>query len=351
MSDAGWAAGSIMDPGNGNDNWAVANDTQSWEINSAAAPPAPPPPPQPQQQKHPGGGKAQTRHQQQQFAQPQQHRHEQQHPQHVNASSMGQTAWNHPEGVRRTTWNTAKNHNMKDGAWTTWANEGSWDVQSAAPDSMEDWSEGNSGNDLNNWGQTGSAWGRSASVPSAHTHTTSRQQQSGWQNWSAEAQRLPKVTFDPAIPLSPSTAGKKPVLSQHQRSQILNALLNRSQQNHQPYTVPQNRGGTYPQAADVGWQQAPQAWLPPNTQKIAHQQPPNLDVQHEYHDGNGNGNGKKNKKNRKQKKQQHQETNDVWGLGGGWNDQDETEDDSVGDDWGRKHLRFSDKLPGYYFVS
>lgn len=298
MSDAGWAVGSMMDPGNGNDNWAVANDAQGWEINSAAAPPAPPPPPQPQQQKHPGGGKAQTRHQQQQFAQPQQHRHEQQHPQHVNTSSMGQTAWNHSEGVKRATWNTAKNPNMKDGAWTTWANEGSWDVQSAAPDSMEDWSEGNSGNDLNNWGQTGSAWGRSASVPSAHTHTTSYQRQSGWQNWSAEAQRLPKI--------------------------------------HQPYTIPQDRGGTYPQAANVGWQQAPQAWPPPNTQKTAHQQPPNHDVQHEYHDGNGNGNGKKNKKNRKQKKQQHQESNDVWGLGGGWNDQDETEDDSVGDDWGRK---------------
>lgn len=292
--EGGWAVGSVVDPGNGNEDWGVANHDSHWEINPAAAPPQPPPPPPPQpQQKNPGGSRAQARHQQQQFAQPHQQRHEQQHKQHANASSMGQTAWNQPEGVNSATWNIANNHNMK-GNWTTRGAENSWDLQSAAPDSMEGW-EGDNGNDLNNWSQADPTWDHSASVPSARTHTTSRQQPSGWQNWSAEAQRLPK--------------------------------------SHQPYPVPQNHGGTYPQAANGGWQQAPQRWPPPNMQKTPHQQPLNHDVQHDYHDGNG----KKAKKNKKQKKQQPQETNDVWGLGDGWNDlRDEAENDSIRDDWDRK---------------
>ncbi|KAI6105496.1 hypothetical protein F5141DRAFT_1124048 [Pisolithus sp. B1] len=296
MTDARWVVGSIMEPGNGNEDWGVANDSH-WETNSVAAPPPPPPPPQPQQ-KNPGGSRAQAKHQQQQFAHPHQQRHEQQHKQHANASSMGQTAWNHPEGVNKATWNTANNnHNMK-GDWTAWGAENSLEVQSAAPDSMEDWG-GDNGNDLNNWSQTDPTWGHSASVPSARTHTTSRQQQSGWQNWSAEAQRLPK--------------------------------------SHQPYPVPQNQGGTYPQAANGGWQQAPQRWPPPNMQKNPHQQPLNHDTQHEYYDGNGKKNKKNKQQSKKQKKQQHQETNDVWGLGGGWSDLGVgAEDDSVRDDWGRQ---------------
>ncbi|KAI6004060.1 hypothetical protein EDD15DRAFT_1274302 [Pisolithus albus] len=89
VTEGSWAVGSVVDPGNGNEDWGVANDDSHWETNSAAAPPQPPQPPPPPQQKNPGRSRAQARHQQQQFTQPHQQRHEQQHKQHANASSMG----------------------------------------------------------------------------------------------------------------------------------------------------------------------------------------------------------------------------------------------------------------------
>ncbi|KAG6334389.1 hypothetical protein ID866_4710 [Astraeus odoratus] len=221
---------------------------------------------------------------------------------------------------------------------------------------MDGWGEdGWNDTTSNNWTQPSSGWGNNNNAPSvhsSHTHATSRQQQGGWQNWGVEAQRLPKVTFDPAIPPSPSTTGNKSLLPHHQLSQTLSALLNRPQQSQQPYPNPPNHGDPFPPHTGAGWQQAAQKRPPQHVQQSvphqihhqvqqvhhqmqqqghhqAHQQPFNHDPQYEPQEG------KKNKKNKQQpKKQKKQQENDAWGLGDGWSDFHEEEEHNDG--WERK---------------
>ena len=386
VTDAGDWRPDPNDPGN-DDEWGATNDI-GWQTNplpvpqiseltsSSPLPPLPPPPPPlpaaAQQQKN--GGKAQVKQQQQHRAQPQQHQHQHQHQrrQNANTPAMGQAAWNHQEGMNKTSWNTSKNQNAK-GAWNTWAAESAWaQTDWQADDREEDeWDAAS-----NSWTHQGSGWGPTASLQSAQTHATSRQQHGGWQNWGAEAQRLPKVTFDPAIPPSPSTAGNRLVLSQHEQSRILNSLLNQPQQNHQPFPNPR---GVYPPAATLGWNQIPQQRPPQNAQQPQQQhfqqppqqhfqqppqqhfqqlpqqhfqQPPQQHFQqrpqqqpffhepqqpspqHDHHDGKKH---KKNKQQSKKQKKHQQETNDVWGLGDGWCDrEEEDENDTMHDAWGQK---------------
>lgn len=387
-TDAGdWGPG----PGNGNEWEPLATNDVGWETNAlpqiqelpSSPPLLPPPPPPPappvvqsQQQKDPSGKSwAHFKQQQQQRAQPQQHQH--QRHQNANTPAMGRTAWNHQEGMNKTGWNIPKNHNTKDG-WNNWAAEHAWGAQADWQDQEDDvdedgWNDATS----NDWAQQGSGWGHAASVQSTQNHATSRQHQGGWQNWGAEAQRLPKVTFDPAIPPSPSTAGNRLAFSQLQPSQILSSLLNRSQQNHQPLPNPPNPGGIYPPATTPGWNQVPQKRPPQNAQQHAQQHPQQHTQQHPqqhfpehvqqqqafYHDPqqpfhhgaqHDHHHGKNNKKNKQQSKKQkghQQEPNDVWGLGDGWSDlHEEDENGAMHDGWGQ-NARFPQPSNGINGIS
>lgn len=199
------------------------------------------------------------------------------------------------------------------------------------------WDGPNSG-----WGQQSqvhsATWNHAVSAHSARTQATSHAPTSGWQSWGEEARRLPKVTSDPTIPPSPSSNGSKPVLSQRQRSQVLNALLNNPQQEQRPYPVPPSAGVPFPHAAVDHWQQYPSS-------QHGHQhqgQQPALHRSHDQHHGHEsqkNKNGKLQRQPHTQSgRRRQEEVHDVWGLGDGWNDlQDEEEQqDTEQDAWGRR---------------
>lgn len=230
----------------------------------------------------------------------------------------------------------------------TWAPENDgWGEDDGSGDPEDDgwgandgWDDANSGWDQQSHSAT---WNRAVAAHSAHSGATSHAHASGWQSWGEEARKLPKVTFDPALPPSPSSLRGKPVLSQLQRSQILNALLNNPQQTQQPYPMPPNAGASFPPAAANNWQQ-----YQPSQHGNRHQdRQPEPHRSHQQHHGHESKKNKQNKLQRQDRRAQSQsksggrrqeEVHDVWGLGDGWSDLDdeEEEQDMAQDPWGRR---------------
>lgn len=316
-------------PGNRNGDL----DGDGWETGVAQAPTMPPLPHQPALKKSNGEGDHTMLHRpQQQFPLP---------PSNHQDSGFGAGA-----GARKSSaagsWGHAKIQQPQD-VWTPeddrWAEDDGWDEQENDDgwEANDDWN-----NDNSEWGQQphSAAWTHAISGRSDRSRTASNVQTSGWQSWGEEAQRLPKVTFDPAIPPSPSSTGSKPVLSQNQRSQILNALLNSPQQNQQPYPMIPTAGASVLPAVANNWQQhqPPQHGSRPQQQQYE---------PHQSHEHRHRHEGKKNTKGNPQSAlpqgqsksdRRHEEVHDVWGLGDGWNDlQDEEEQqDMTQDAWGRR---------------
>lgn len=296
-------------------------------------PPSPPHPPQ----KRSGGGRDHTKsyYPEQRLQLPSSN--------HQNSTKFGANA-----GAHKSSWGYAKPQQPQD-TWTPangWAEEDGWDDQDDQANGDDGWGGNDGWNDAGNsgWGQQShsAAWNHAVSAHAAHPQATSHVPTSGWQSWGEEARRLPKVTFDPAIPPSPSSSGSKPVLSQLQRSQILNALLNTPQQNQQPYPIPPNAGASFLPAVASNWQQHP-----PSQHGDRHQQQQHGRHQPYEHHGHES---KKNKKIKSQDQRappqqqskndgrRQEEAHDVWGLGDGWSDlQDEEEQqDMTQDGWGRR---------------
>ncbi|KAG6378523.1 hypothetical protein JVT61DRAFT_12784 [Boletus reticuloceps] len=312
------------------DGWATdkaGNSDEGWETGVTQAPMPPP------QQNKFGGGRdhAKSHYAQQRLQIPSSN-----HQTGANASAhrTSSTGWGHP--------------NPQD-AWGHESDEESGD-QGDQADEDDAWQANDGWDDANSgWGRQShsAAWNHAVSAHSARPRATSRSHAptSGWQTWGEEAQRLPKVTFDPAIPSSSSSAGSKPVLSPLQRAQILNALLNNSQQNQQPYAMPPNAGASFSPAAANNWQQHQSS-----QRGNGHQgQQPESHQFHEWHHGHESEH--KNRSNvqhqdtesrprklSKRDKKRQEEVHDVWGLGDGWNDMQDEEDqqDTTQDAWGRK---------------
>lgn len=246
-----------------------------------------------------------------------------------------------------TSWGHAKPQHPQD-IWAPasdgWAEDDESGDQDELADEDDVW-EANDGWDSANrgWGQQShsATWKHAVSAHSAHSRATSHVPTSGWQSWGEEARRLPKVTFDPAIPPSPSSTGSKPVLSQLQRSQILNALLNNSQQNQQPYPMPPNAGASFPTAVSNSWQQYPSSQHGSRRQE---QRPePHRHAQHLGHESEKNKPSKPPQQDimsqpQPQSRQRQEEVHDVWGLGDGWSDlqDEEGQGDMTQDAWGRR---------------
>ncbi|KAG0705408.1 hypothetical protein DFH29DRAFT_276419 [Suillus ampliporus] len=235
----GWAS---QDPQNSNGGWA--NDEQ-WET---SAPPQAQMPPQPPQ-KDSGNTKSQKKHQhqhpQQQHQHPhqqqQQHQHhQQQHQQHQHQQVVqhhqpqnndgwggGGGAWDDaggtPAPAKKQTpkgnWSQTTQRAMDEPAWSTWGHEAGWEQDGDTSETEEE-----------EWPDEDDPWGAPvtthapqayAQKQSAHPPQMYAQRQpnqpSGWQTWGEEAQKLPKVTFDPAIASSPSSPGSITDLSQLKR--------------------------------------------------------------------------------------------------------------------------------------
>ncbi|KAK7061473.1 hypothetical protein R3P38DRAFT_2829714 [Favolaschia claudopus] len=107
-------------------------------------------------------------------------------------------------------------------AWETWG------MDSRPQAAAEAWGGSNTGGwgGGNEWG-TGGGWGTGAT--DAHEwgppapEKQSKHGQSHWTNWGEEAKRLPKVT---SVPQGSVGMDGRPDLTAHQRSEILQALLN-----------------------------------------------------------------------------------------------------------------------------
>lgn len=305
----------------------------------------PPSPPQPPQKKS-GGRKDHTKSyypQQQQQLPPSNHQ---------NPTGFGANA-----GAHKGSWGYAKSQKPQD-TWTPpdeWAEDDGWGDQGNGDDGYETndgWNDAYS-----DWGQQphSAAWNHAVSGHTAHSQATSHAPTSGWQSWGEEARRLPKVTFDPAIPPSPSSSGSKPVLSQLQRSRILNALLNNPQQNQQPYPMPPNAGASSLPAVANNWQQHQSSQHGNRQQQQQQQHGRHQSYEHHGHESK---NDKKSKpqdqrarpqQHSKGDKQRQEEVYDVWGLGDGWSDlEDEVEQqDMTQDGWGHR-VHFS---PGAFHAS
>jgi hypothetical protein len=291
----------------------------------------PPSPPQPSQKKF-GGGRDQTKsyYPQQRLRPPTSN--------HQNSTAFGANAGAHNNSA--TSWGHANPQQQQQDTWTP-ENDG-WAEDDGA-DEDDEWDDARSG-----WGGQqphSAAWTHAVSAHSAHSQATSHAPASGWQSWGEEARRLPKVTFDPAIPPSPSSDGSGPVLSPSQRSQILNTLLNNPQQNQQPYPMRPNAGASFHPTAANNWQQ-----YQPSHHGNRHQQQqqPELHRSHEQHRGHENNKSKKSKpqqqdariqpQNKSDRRRQEDVQHDVWGLGDGWSDghDDVEQQDTTQDAWDRR---------------
>ena len=244
-------------------------------------------------------------------------------------------------------WGYAKPQHPQD-IWTPedeeWEEEEEEEEEWGDQENGAGWEAGDGWNNNNGeWGQQphSATWNHAVSAHSTHSRKTSHASTSGWQSWGEEAQRLRKVTFDPAIPPSPSSVRSNPVLSQLQQSQILNDLLNHPQQNQQSYPMPPAARASVLPAVASSWHQHHSSQY-----GSRHQQ-----QQHEPHQRYGQSQGHESKKNMKSfpqmiqppqqsksDRRRREEVHDVWGLGDGWSDsQDEEEQqDMTQDAWGRR---------------
>ncbi|KAG2339870.1 hypothetical protein BDR05DRAFT_568909 [Suillus weaverae] len=224
-----WASN---DPQNSNEDWT--NDEQ-WETSAppqAQMPPRPPP-------KDGGNIKSQKKQQQQQYQQHQhqqhQHQHHQQHQQHRqhqqhqqsqhnNGWGSGGGAWEDAGGtpapakkqISKGNWSQTTQRAMDEPAWSNWGHEAGWEQGGDAEETEEEeWPA-----EDDPWGAPAMAWPQQQSThaPQAYAQKQSahapqvyaqRQpsQQSSWQTWGEEAQRLPKVTLYSAIYPLPAPLG------------------------------------------------------------------------------------------------------------------------------------------------
>ena len=300
----------------------------------------PPSPHHPSQKKF-GGGRDHTKsyHPQQRLQPPSSN--------HQNPTAFGANAGAHNNSA--TSWGHAKPQQPQD----TWAPaDDGWeeDDGSGDQDDEDDEWEANEG-----WADTrggrgqqshSAAWTHAVSAHSARSQATSHAHaptSGGWQSWGEEARRLPKVTFDPTIPTSPSSDGSKLVISPSQGSRILNTLLNNAQQNQQPYPMRPNAGTSFHPAAANNWQQ----YHPSQHGNRHQQQQPELHRSHEHHRVHESNKNKRSKPQQqdarvqpqsKSDRRRQEEVHDVWGLGDGWNDLDDDgeQQDMIQDAWDRR---------------
>lgn len=336
---------SWQDVGRSADGW-VANvpgnsngDLEGWETDVAQAS-MPQSPPRPSQKKFGGDRNHAKSHYPQQRLQSSPSKHQNSTRSGVNAGAHNSSA---------TSWGHAQPQQPQI-AWAPendgWAEDDGSGDQDNRVDDNDEWEANDGWDDADGgWGQQphSATWTHAVSAHSTHPQATSHAPVSGWRSWGEEARRLPKVTFDPVIPPSPSSDGSKPVLSQRQRSHILDTLLNNPQQNQQPFPMPPNAGASF-RPAVVNNPQQYQSSRRGDQHRHQHPEP------HRFHEQHHGREGKKNKLSkpqqqdlrghpqRKNDEQRQEEVHDVWGLGDGWSDlhDEEEQQDMAQDAWGRK---------------
>ena len=321
-------------PGNSN------GDLEGWETGVTQA--SMPPSPAQASQKKFGGDRnhAKSHHPQQRLQSPSSN--------HQNSRRVGVNAGAHHSSA--TSWGHAKPQQPQD-TWALandrWAEDDGPGDQDNRADDDDEWEANDQWDNADGgWGQQphSATWNHAVSAHSAHrTQAASHAPISGWQSWGEEARRLPKVTFDPAIPPSPSSDGSKSVLSQRQRSQILDTLLNNPQQNQQPFPMPPNAGASFRPAVVNNWQQHRSSRHGDRHQK-QHPEPHQFHEQYRGHESKKSKTSKPQQQDlrtqpqRKNDEQRQEEVHDVWGLGDGWSDlhDEEEQQDMEQDSWGRR---------------
>lgn len=417
MHDAGDApqdlnAWASNDPQNSNGDWA--ND-EGWET---SAPPQAQMPPQPPQ-KDGGNTKSHKKQQQQQHHQQHQYRQHQQHQQsqHNDGWGSGGGAWEDAGGtpapakkqISKGNWSQTTQRAMDEPAWSNWGHEAGWEQGGDTSEiEEEDWP---AQDDL--WGAPATAWPqpqathapqvfaqkRSAHAPQPYAQRQPSQQ-SSWQTWGEEAQRLPKSQqpyaaanpppgtggyFHPqgtnkqasqqqpantqwsqqqavmstefrqqqeqAYALAQAQSQHKQLQHRHvQQQQAVNYALGHAQNQHRQQHYHQNQ----PQhedayaSAHASLHRQLQHHQDPN--QLQHHHDPNQSQHHQdpnqpQHEGKKHKKNKESKQSKKEKKRQQKEQqqeqqhdNDVWNLGEGWQDLEDDPDDyeDMHDAWGRR---------------
>ncbi|KAG8218443.1 hypothetical protein J3R82DRAFT_4069 [Butyriboletus roseoflavus] len=285
----GWAANA-----HGNSNGDVSDD--GWETGAIEAPmpPSPPPPPP----KKFGGGRDHTKP-----YYPQQ-RHRLPSSNHQNSAGFGADA-----GAHNSSWGYAKPQQPQD-TWTPangWTEDGGWGDPDDQANGDDGWGANNGWNDANSGrGQQphSAAWNHAVSVHPAHSQATPHVPTTGWQSWGEEARRLPK--------------------------------------NQQPYPMPANAGASFLPVVANNWQQHQSSQHGNRHQQQQHGR--HQSYEHHRHDINKNKKSKPQdqsaspQQQSKSDRRRQEEVHDVWGLGDGWSDlQDEEEQqDMTQDGWGRR---------------
>jgi hypothetical protein len=217
-----WAS---SDPQNSNGDWAT---DEQWEMSAPPQAQMPPRPPQ----KDGGNTKSQKKQQQQQQQHHHQHQQHRQHQQHQQSQrndgwGSGGGAWEDAGGtpapvkkqIPKGNWSQTTQRAMDEPAWSNWGHEAGWEQGGDTSDNEEeDWPA-----EDDPWGAPATAWPQpqSTHAPQAYAQKQSahapqayaqRQpsQQSSWQTWGEEAQRLPKVTLYSTICPLPALLGVSP---------------------------------------------------------------------------------------------------------------------------------------------